>query len=446
MKLDKEKLVELLETSHFRDVRQRLTEMEAKDIAELLESVTHEKEVLAFRLLPKSLAVSVFEHFDTEQQQKLLESFGDQRVRVLLEAMPPDDRAELLEEVPAMVARRLLQVLSPEQRQITMEILGYKEGSAGRAMTPYFVDLRLDMTANQALERIRAFALDRETVYESYVMDGERHLQGSVSLKDLVLASPDKTISEIMNLKVHTVSTNTDQEEAARILRENSMLAVPVVDVENRLVGIITWDDVADILEEEATEDMYKLAGITGERISGTLNKSIRNRLPWLSINLITTFAAALVINVFESTIAQVVALAVFLPVVAGQGGIGGTQTLTLVVRSIALKEITGKRGGINLLTREIYLGFLHGLLMAVIVGLVAYLWKGNYILGVVLGLAMVGNMIIAGLTGAGIPLLLSKLKIDPALASAVIVTTFTDIAGFFLFLGLATLFLNLLM
>lgn len=445
MDLDKDTLEELLDTYHFRDLRQRLTEMEALDIAQLLESVSHEKEVLAFRLLPKSLAVTVFEYFDTEQQQKLLESFGDQGVRALLEAMPPDDRAELLEEVPAMVARRLLQVLSPEQRQITMELLGYQEGTAGREMTPYFVDLRLNMTAGQALERIRGFALNRETIYESYVMDGERHLLGSVSLKDLVLASPVKMVSAIMNVEHHAVSTNTDQEEAARILRDNNMLAVPVVDDENRLVGILTWDDVADILEEEATEDMYKLVGITGERISGPLLKSMRNRLPWLFINLITTFIAALVINVFESTIAQVVALAVFLPVVAGQGGIGGTQTLTLVVRSMALREITGKRGGFKLLTRELSLGLLHGLLMALVVGLVAYAWKGNYILGVVLGLAMLGNMILAGLTGAGIPLLLSKLKIDPALASAVIVTTFTDIAGFFLFLGLATLFLHML-
>lgn len=289
MDLDKDTLEDLLNKRQFRNLRQKLMETDAIEIARLLENVSHEKAVLAFRLLPKSQAVSVFEHFDTTQQQRLLESFGDQRVRELLEAMPPDDRAELLEEVPAMVAKRLLQVLSPEQRNVTMELLGYKEGTAGRAMTPYFVDLRRDMTASQALQRIRGLALNRETIYESYVMDGERQLLGSVSLKDLVLANPDMTVSDIMRPDPRAVSTNTDQEEAARILRENNLLAMPVVDVEGRLVGIITWDDVADILEEEATEDMYKLAGITGERVSGPLHRSLRNRLPWLSINLYVT-------------------------------------------------------------------------------------------------------------------------------------------------------------
>jgi magnesium transporter len=248
-----------------------------------------------------------------------------------------------------------------------------------------------------------------------------------------------------MSPSPHSVATTTDQEEAAAVLRENELLSVPVVDEEGCLVGVLTWDDVADIIEEEATEDMYKLAGITGERVSGPIRLSLRNRLPWLSVNLATTFLAALVIAAFESTIARVVALAAFLPVVAGQGGIGGTQTLTLVVRGMVLREISGTRSQIRLVLREIALGLLHGLVMALIVGAVAYLWKGSYILGVVLGLAMLGNMVIAGLAGAGIPLLLSRLKIDPAVASAVIVTTCTDIAGFFLFLGLATLFLHLL-
>ncbi|MDD5287909.1 MAG: magnesium transporter [Dehalococcoidales bacterium] len=445
MDLDKETFEELLDKRQFRTLRQILTGTEAIEIARLLEDLPHEKAVMAFRLLPKSLAVQVFEHFDATQQQRFLESFGDEGVRILLEAMNPDDRADLLDEIPAMVAKRLLQVLSPEQRQVTMELLGYKEGTAGRAMTPYFVDLRRDMTATQALQRIRDLALNRETIYESYVMDRERRLLGIVSLKDLVLANPVTMVSEIMRLDARPVSTNTDQEEAARILRDNNLLAVPVVDVEGRLVGIITWGDVADILEEEATEDMYKLAGIAGERVSGPLHVSLRNRLPWLFINLATTFIAALVISLFESTIARVVALAMFLPIVAGQGGIGGTQTLTLVVRSMVLREITGKRGGFRLLIREMYLGIIHGLLMAVVVGVVAYIWKGNYMLGIVLGLAMLGNMLIAGLAGAGIPLLLARLKVDPALASAVIVTTCTDVAGFFLFLGLATIFIKLL-
>jgi len=445
MAIDTEMFEQLMEKRQFRDVRQIMIDMDAIDVARLIENIPHEEFVFAFRLLPKSKAVQVFEHFEANQQQQLLESFGTQATKNLLEAMPPDDRTEILEEVPAMVARRLLQILSPEQRQITMELLGYKEDSAGRAMTPYFVDLRGTMTAAQALQRIRNLALDHETIYDSYVMDDERHLQGVVSLKDLVLANPDTKMSAIMKADPKSVNTGADQEEAARILHDNNLLAVPVVDDEGRLVGIITSDDVLDIVEEEATEDMYKLAGITGERVTGPIHVSLRNRLPWLSINLATTFLAALVISAFESTIAKVVALAIFLPIVAGQGGIGGTQTLTLVVRSLVLREVSGPAGETRMLVREMYLGVIHGLLMAVIVGLVAFLWKGNIMLGLVLALAMLGNMVIAGLAGAGIPLLLTRLKVDPAVASAVIVTTCTDVAGFFLFLGLATLLIKLL-
>ena len=446
MELTLETFEELLSTRQYKALRTQLIAEEPTDIARLLGDVSRESAALAFRLLPKESAVEVFEWLDPDQQQHLLESFGDQRVKVLLEAMPPDDRAELLEEVPAMVAKRLLRALSPEHRAVTMELLGYEEGTAGRAMTPYFVDLRRTMTAADALQRIRELALDRETVYESYVIDEKRCLLGTVSLKDLVLAKPNERVSSIMKADPEAVETSTDQEEAANTLREHELLAVPVVDAERRLVGIITWDDVADILEEESTEDMYRLAGIPGERAFGPLRASLRNRLPWLSINLATAFLAALVISLFESTIARVVALAIFLPVVAGQGGIGGTQTLTLVVRSMALREIAGRRSEVRLLVREMYLGIMHGAVMAVLVGIVAYVWKGSFMLGIVLALAMLGNMLIAGLSGAGIPLLLAKLKIDPAVASAVIVTTCTDVAGFFLFLGLATLLINFLL
>ncbi|MBN1367055.1 MAG: magnesium transporter [Dehalococcoidales bacterium] len=443
--LEKQAFTDLLENKQYKILRQNLLDLEPVDISQLLSEVPQDDAMIAFRLLPKSIAVEVFDHMDRDLQNWLLESFSDRAAKAFLEAMLPDDRVELLDEVPAMVAKRLLQILSPEQRQVTMELLGYKEKTAGRAMTPYFVDLRRDMSASQALQRIRDLSFNRETVYESYVMDEKRHLLGTISLKDLVLAKSDTRVLDIITPDPKVVSTNTDQEEAARILRDNNLLAVPVVDMEGRLVGIITWDDVADILETEATEDMYKLAGITGERVFGPLRMSLRNRIPWLSINLATTFLAALVISLFEPTIAQIVILAAFLPIVAGQGGIGGTQTLTLVVRSMALREISGKRSSYRLIRRELYLGILHGLLMAIIVGIVAFIWKGNYMLGVVLGLAMLGNMIVAGLAGAGIPLLLSKLKIDPAVGSAVIVTTCTDIVGFFLFLGLATAFLKLL-
>ena len=218
-----------------------------------------------------------------------------------------------------------------------------------------------------------------------------------------------------------------------------------MVDEEQKLVGVILVDDLVDVLEQEATEDMYNMTGIGGERLLGPLASSIRRRLPWLYLNLATTVLAALVVSAFEDTIVKVVALAVFLPVVAGQGGIGGTQTLTLVIRGIALGDIPGHRAS-RLLVREMLLGLIHGLLLGVVIGLLAYWWKGNVMLGVVLGVAMVGNMVVAGLAGSSVPLVLRLFRLDPALGSAVVVTTVTDVVGFSLFLGFATIVVSTLL
>ena len=274
------------------------------------------------------------------------------------------------------------------------------------------------------------------------VVDERRRLVGRVDVVKLALARPSLPVSDIMDADVVSVTPDTDQEECAALARQYDFDLIPVVDEEVRLLGAIHSDDIIDVVVEEATEDMYRIAAVEGESVQGPLLRSMRRRMPWLGLNLVTVFLAALVIGVFESTVARVVALAIFLPIIPGQAGMSGMQTLTLVVRSMALGELPGRRV-LRLLVRELALALAQGILLGAVVGAAAYLWKGDPTLGLILAAAMVGNMIIAGLTGAGIPLLLRKLKLDPAVSAAVFITTFTDVLGLLLFLGLATLLID---
>ena len=409
----------------------------------------------------------VLEDLSVETQQELLTSLSPEEAADILEHMEPEDVArvsegvdtsvlsDILDETSPDVAADILKQLPEEQSQAVLSdmeeaeevapLLQYPDDSAGGRMALAYVAVKEDMSAASALDILRLEGPEAEDIRSIFVVDPEKRLVGSLSLTRLALSRPTTMVRDIMEEDIISVASETNQEECARVMEHHGLDQLPVVDEEKRLIGVILSEDVLEVVEEEATEDMYRLAGIAGERVFGPLRKSVRNRLPWLSLNLVTTFMAAAVISLFESTIARVVALAVFLPVVAGQGGIGGTQTLTLVVRSMALGEIAGL-SGLRLLAREVFLGIVHGLLLGVLVGIVAYFWKGNYMLGVVLGTAMLGNMLIAGLTGAGIPLLLRRIRVDPAVASAVFVTTCTDVVGFFLFLGLATALVSFLL
>ena len=404
---------------------------------------------------------------DQEQQQDVLKALSSEASAGILEHMKPEDAAgvfgemeapalsEILDEAPPHVAADLLKQLPEDQFQEALRgmedvegvtpLLEYADESAGGLMTPEFVSVRDDMTAAIALDRLRILGPKAEDIGYLVIVDEEGKLLGSLSVTRLALARPATPVGEIMNPDVVYVTAGTDQEECAHLMERYNLGYIPVVDEEQKLVGVILVDDLVDVLEQEATEDMYNMTGIGGERLFGPLASSIRRRLPWLYLNLATTVLAALVVSAFEDTIVKVVALAVFLPVVAGQGGIGGTQTLTLVIRGIALGDIPGHRAS-RLLVREMLLGLIHGLLLGVVIGLLAYWWKGNVMLGVVLGVAMVGNMVVAGLAGSSVPLVLRLFRLDPALGSAVVVTTVTDVVGFSLFLGFATIVVSTLL
>lgn len=399
---------------------------------------------------------AVLQYLTTPDLAELLAEMDESVMAAFVEQIEPGRLVQVLDEMEPDIAADLLGELDEEQRagllaQMTnadevTPLLAYSSDSAGgimvsaRHMARHM--LRRHMTVTEAIAFLQRHYQDEDALYYLYVLDRYRHLVGIVSLRTLVLARPQQTLGEIMSSELITLSADVDQEEAARLLSRYHLLALPVVDNEMHLLGVVTVNDVVDVIQEEATEDIYRLAQVSEEAgIFTPLPRAIRNRLSWLVVNLGTAFLAASVVGMFEDVIAQAAVLAVFMPIVAGQGGNAGTQTLTIVVRSLALGEMT-LRDGWAALRHELAVGVINGLSIGTLVGLVVWLWKGNPILGMVIGLAMLGNLVVAATAGTLIPLLLKTLKIDPALASSVFVTTFTDICGFALFLGLGLYFL----
>ncbi len=366
----------------------------------------------------------------------------------------PADLAEILDLADPAAAAEILELLEYERSQETINamkasnhvevLLSYEDGTAGRLIDPGVPVFNSGTTVPIALDRLRLMGGASEEVNSLPVVDREGVLVGTVKPVRLALARPNSTVADIMDRDMVTVAADDDEEVAVQLISRLRLSDLPVIDDEGRLAGLIRAEDVVEVGQESATEDMFRVASIGEERVTGPITDSVRSRFPWLLLNLVTVFGAAVVIGLFESTIAKVVALAAFLPIVAGQGGIGGTQTVTLVVRSLATGELP-PRVGLRLLGREVALGLVHGLVLGGIIGGIGWAWQGNAFLGLVLALAMTGNMVVASVAGAGVPLLLRRLKMDPAVSAAVFVTTFTDVIGFALFLGLAAVFIEFL-
>lgn len=373
---------------------------------------------------------------------ELLSTFEDARVLTLLEQMAPDDAHMIVMLLDPDRVEGILAGVSHPQRERIEHLLTYPAESAGSLMTSQMVTLREELTVQQAIEELRELAEESEFIFYVYVINEAETFLGVVPIRRLIMAPPERPIGEVMVSNPVAVFATDDQEEVAAITARYNLLAVPVVDENFRLLGVITVDDVIDVLQDEATEDMYLMQGLSDEdRVYSPVSKSVSKRFPWMVFNLFTAFAAAGVIGLFESSIARVVVLATFMPVVAGMGGNGGTQTLTVVTRAIALGELSFAEGRVAVF-KQFAIGLINGAGVGLLTGLVAWAWKGNFMLGLVLFLAMVLNLAIAGLVGAAVPLVLKALNLDPALGGGVIVTTFTDVCGFMAFLGLATAFL----
>ena len=431
----------LLEDNKLDEAAVYLRGLHPADSAEILTLMEPEQQgAMVDRLRAPELAM-VFEQMYEEDMHEVAQHLNVEMLADVLDEMEPDTAADLLNEMePAEAAEVIEQMDEAEQ---VVSLLGYDQESAGGIMNTTPPCLRRWMTVEEAFAFIKKHYRDANELFYLYVVDRYYRLIGVVNLRALILAESSQTVEQIMNRDVLSVKTGTDQEEVAQILAKYDLLAVPVVDAEDRLVGLITHDDVVDVLEEEATEDIYRLAQVSEDaEIFSPMGRAIRNRFPWLAINMGTAFLASGVVSMFEGTIAQAALLAAFMPIVAGQGGNAGTQTMTIVVRSLALGEIS-LRDTFGALWHELFIGLIHGAALGLLVGSIAWLWKGKPILGAVIALAMLGNFIVAAIAGVMVPMTLRWLKIDPALASGVFVTAATDILGFSLFLGLATYFIG---
>ncbi|MDB9452983.1 magnesium transporter [Dolichospermum circinale CS-534/05] len=416
------------------------------DVGDYISQLPEKQRAIAFRLLNKDQAIDVFEYLPTEVQEELINSLHDAQVVHLVEEMSPDERAELFDELPAGVVKRLLQQLSPEQRQATSTILGYPEGTAGRVMTTEYVRLRRGLTVGEALSKIRLQDEDKETIYYAYVTDDNRKLVSVVSLRQLLFTFPDVLIKDIASPHVVKVRTETPQEEVARIMQRYDLIAMPVVDREDRLVGIITIDDVVDILEEEATEDIQKLAGVSGdEEALSAPHITIRKRLPWLLGIMGLYIGAASAIAPFQSVIAAVPVLAVIMPIFSNTGGTVGIQALTVTIRSLGVGDVTPEDTW-KILRKELLAGLGTALALGITMIALSLIWAKSQEKWVALiaGAVMATNTMVAVTLGTLLPMALKRCKLDPALMSGPLVTTMLDTIGFLTFLSMVSMALNI--
>jgi magnesium transporter len=423
-------LLNLLQKQHPADLAQIFSELPDKD------------REAAFSLLAERngrLAMETISELGPEAGAALLATRSAEEIAKLAQEIPSDDAAALIDYLPEELSAAVLDLMRPKESGVE-DLLEYDEQTAGRIMNPHVFALNEDMTVGEAITELQNNR-DVEMVFYLYVVDERGHLVGVVSLRRLLLVAPETPLKRIMTADLISARVDMDQEEVARQVAAYNLLAIPVVDEENKLVGSITVDDVIDVIKDEATEDIYRLAGVAGdERAFTPAGESFRKRLPWLGVNLITAFLATLVVAMFEGTIQLFPVLAVFMPVVAGMGGNAGMQTLTVIVRGLALGELTWSNARKALL-KEAAVGIGTGVVLGIAAALVVWAMRGNPMLGAVLGMAMIINMFVAATAGTLVPLGLRAANIDPALASSVFITTMTDMFGFFSFLGLATLF-----
>lgn len=437
----------LLEAADLQAAKAILVPVQPADIAEAIEGLPEAMHALAFRLLSKDEAIEVYEYLDYSVQERLIEELKSQEVRDIVDQMSSDDRARLFDELPAKVVNRLLEQLSPTERQATALLLGYEPNTAGRIMTLEFISLKENITVSQALERIRRLANASEIIYYLYVTDNERRLTGIVSLRDLVTSQPEQIIGEIMTRDVIFVRTDTDQEEVARVIKRYDFLAVPVVDKQQLLVGIVTVDDVIDILEEETTKDIYALGG--GVQSSGdnyfqmNLLEVARKRVVWLFVLLITNTVTGTIIKSQEDILTRVVTLTAFIPLLTGTGGNVGAQSSTVVIRGMNTEEIRSL-GPLQVIGREAIAGLLLGGMLGIIATIWAYFLQGRIEVAIAVGSSLIAISLLASVSGSALPFLFRLLRLDPALMSAPFITTAVDVLGVLIYFNLARIILKL--
>jgi len=438
-------LDELVDGGDLELIDRWLGQADVVEIADELSRLPQEQRAVPFRLLSKERALEVFELLDPSLQQELLEGLRDTNIRQLFEDLDPDDRARLTEEMPATVARRLLAGLSPNERRLTSTLLGYPEDSAGRLMSPEVASLRENMTAAEALERLRRIGRSSETIYALPVTDDHRRLVGALGLRDLVLADPGERVEDLMDRDVYSARVDTDQEEAARLIREADLLALPIVDTEDRLVGIVTVDDAMEVLEEEETEDLARAGGaepLGRPYLTTSVLQIARSRVVWLLFLIVAATLTVNVLQLFEPTLNQVVSLALFIPLIIGTGGNTGAQAATTVTRALAVGEVRFDDLGVVIL-REARVGLLLGAMLGLLALGPAWLFAGRQI-GITVAVTLLAVCTLAAFVGSALPLIARRVGVDPAVMSAPFITTLVDASGLIVYFLVARAVLGL--
>jgi magnesium transporter len=438
-------LKDLIRRNREFDIIDLFSDMHPADIADLIDELDEETRLHLFSLLDVDKASDVILELSDTSREQIIEDLSNEKLTDIIEEMDSDDKADIIAELSDDQAKAVLEAIEPEESQEVKELLKYGEDTAGGIMQSELVSVGKQATINDAFQAVAEAKDEIENIHNIFVVDENDKLIGTVPLQSLITMKRFTPIADVIDEDIPSVPYNMDQEEVARIFKKYDLVSIGVVDDQNRLLGRITIDDVVDAIQEETSEDIYRIAGLgQDDTVFNKTTESVKKRLPWLYLNLITALASVLVIGFFEETIKLMVALVFFMPVVAGLGGNAGSQTLTLIVRGMALGEITFENAK-RALFRQIGVGIANGIAVGIVIGIIAYLWKGIPILGLILGLAMIISIFAGTLVGALIPLALKRLKLDPALGSHIFLTAFTDAFGFLTFLGLATIFLKLI-
>ncbi|MCF7794066.1 MAG: magnesium transporter [Candidatus Cloacimonetes bacterium] len=437
-----DQILDFFENENSEKLRSNLNQMRPEDIASVINHLPADYQIPAFSLLETEIASEVLPDLHDEILDEILESIKQNRLIEIMDEMDSDEATDLAAELDEDQLKEVLEKIDKEDSDEIRELLVYDEDSAGGLMQKEIISVLLNMKRDEMIEYIRENHEDVENFHYLFVTDEDEKLKGILEVTRLLLAKKNDRAQDIMEKDIISVPVNMDQEQVAHMFRKYDIYILPVVDANDVLLGRITVDDIIDVIDEEASEDAYKMVGLESEdRVFTKPINSVKKRLPWLTLNLFTALLVSSVVGIFEETIANLSILAVLMPIVAGLGGNSGTQTLTVIVRGIALGELTMRNAG-KAIFKEVSVGLINGVLIGSAAMLIAYFLKGNIMLGAVLGIAMVCNMFIAGLVGSLIPVILKSLKVDPALSSSIIITMLTDIGGFASFLGLASIFL----
>ena len=442
----KEEIIELLESKRYSNLYQYLEKISEQDTSILFEELSSEDMVRLFRLLPKTEAADVFSYMEPDLQEKLINNLTDKELKQVVDELFMDDTVDLIEEMPSNVVKRILRNVNKDDRKTINELLNYPSDSAGSIMTTEFIDLKINMTVEKAFEKIRKIGLDKETIYTCYVLDTRREILGIITVKDMLLADKDTLIKDLMETNVITVNTLDDKEEVAKKFDKYDFMALPVVDKENRLVGIVTMDDAIDVLQDEATEDFEIMAAMTPTEDSyfkTSVFKHAKNRVLWLLLLMISATLTGAILTHYETAFATVPLLVSFIPMIMDTGGNCGSQSSTLIIRGMAMDEISTK-DFFRAAWKEFRVALMVGVTLAIVNGIRIFIQYKNFKMSIVIAATMTCTIIIAKFLGCALPMLAKKLKLDPAIMASPFITTIVDCCSMLIYFNIATIVLNL--